>query len=233
MTNITNLPLGVIFDMDGVLVDESQSYRASVQKTVKWFSGKDITPECIAEYKAGGGLNNDWDCTEAILTDLGKNVSREEMIKEFQRFYLGSKEDNSDGLIAKEEWLLDKDLLNELSQGFALGIVTGRPRDEALIALQTAGTEQFFSVLLAMEDCEGEKKKPNPYGVLKCLKKLDCDYGYYIGDTGDDMIAAKNSSVVGIGVLPPQDKSDKLRELLIEKGAKKVIASVNDIKEVL
>jgi phosphoglycolate phosphatase-like HAD superfamily hydrolase len=56
---------------------------------------------------------------------------------------------------------------------------------------------------------------------------------YYLGDTVDDAKAAKDGGVIGIGVLPPQDKSDALRAKLLEAGAYAVISDTNELLEFL
>ena len=50
----------LIFDMDGVLVDVSNSYRTAVKLTYEHYAKKELNYETIAEAKALGGLNNDW-----------------------------------------------------------------------------------------------------------------------------------------------------------------------------
>src|SRR3989338_2424146 len=54
----------LIFDIDGVLVDVSKSYRAAIKQTVEHFTGKEITLEEIQALKNKGGYNNDWDAAE-------------------------------------------------------------------------------------------------------------------------------------------------------------------------
>lgn len=66
----------LIFDMDGVLVDVSQSYREAIRAVPQVFFEsvcglkaveKDlVTPEIVEAFKLAGGLNNDWDCTAAV-----------------------------------------------------------------------------------------------------------------------------------------------------------------------
>ena len=41
----------LVFDMDGVLVDVSESYRETIQQTVHNFTGKSVTREEIQEWK--------------------------------------------------------------------------------------------------------------------------------------------------------------------------------------
>ena len=60
------------------------------------------------------------------------------------------------------------------------------------------------------------------------------EYLIYFGDTVDDAKCALNMpSAYGVGVLPPSDKSDELKELLLQAGAKEVINNINDIKTIL
>ena len=49
----------IVFDMDGVLVDVSQSYRETIRETVRHFGGPDVSHERIQDYKNSGGWNND------------------------------------------------------------------------------------------------------------------------------------------------------------------------------
>jgi HAD superfamily hydrolase (TIGR01548 family) len=70
----------IIFDMDGVLVDVSESYREAIRMTARHFfqdaPGYDKLPdplfslEDLAEVKQSGGLNNDWETTYRIISLL-------------------------------------------------------------------------------------------------------------------------------------------------------------------
>jgi HAD superfamily phosphatase len=71
-------PLDIlIFDMDGVLIDVSRSYRETIRKTVQIYfetclglkKGNKplITQDDISLFKSMGGFNNDWDLTSGLL----------------------------------------------------------------------------------------------------------------------------------------------------------------------
>lgn len=70
----------LIFDMDGVLIDVSRSYRETIQRTVQIYlktclGFKDgeagpVTKEDISLFKSAGGFNNDWDLTSGLLLYL-------------------------------------------------------------------------------------------------------------------------------------------------------------------
>ncbi len=67
----------LIFDIDGVLIDVSESYRSAIRQTVQLylqdvlglrpFAGGLVSPEDVAAFKLAGGFNNDWDLTIGIL----------------------------------------------------------------------------------------------------------------------------------------------------------------------
>jgi HAD superfamily phosphatase len=67
----------LIFDMDGVLIDVSRSYRETIQQTVQIYfetclgfergKGRLVTEEDISLFKSAGGFNNDWDLTSGLL----------------------------------------------------------------------------------------------------------------------------------------------------------------------
>ena len=213
----------LIFDIDGVLVDVSKSYRAAIKETAEYFTGTGISFEEIQDCKNRGGLNNDWDLTEAIIKCKGKSIDKKKIIKKFQNYY--------NNLIKNEKWLLDKRILKSLSKGYILAILTGRPRKEAYSVLKRNKIANCFSTIIAMEDIT--KQKPFPDGILKILNQYSNSEAYYFGDTIDDMKTAISGKVKPIGVLPPQDKSAQLQNLLIKNGAKIVIGNINEIMKAL
>jgi len=225
------IPLeALLFDMDGVLVDVSASYRLAIKKTVERFLGKDISLEEIQEYKARGGYNNDWDLTEAIMLSHGLRVPKEEIIDVFQHFYLGS---DFNGFVSNERWLLNREVLEELSMTYKLGIVTGRPRVEAEHALSKFGVERYFDVVIAMEDVPPDRAKPDPYGIELALRKLGVKRALYAGDNIDDIKSAVSAGVVPVGIISPLSDEDKMARIFEKAGAKQVLRSVNHILEVL
>jgi HAD superfamily phosphatase len=70
----------LIFDMDGVLIDVSKSYRKTIQTTIKVYletclgfestNAGWVTNEEISLLKSAGGFNSDWDVTSGLLLYL-------------------------------------------------------------------------------------------------------------------------------------------------------------------
>lgn len=220
----------ILFDMDGVLVDVSLSYRLAIKRTVGYFTGRRVSFSQIQEYKNRGGLNNDWDLTEIMLKEYGKRIEQKRIIEVFQEIYLG---ENFDGLIRNERWLLDVKILEIIDKDFKLGIVTGRSRMEACYTLKRFNVERYFPVLVAMDNLPLGKAKPDPFGIKLALMQLGSTKAYYIGDTIDDMIAARRANVVPIAVARMSAGCEKQKGLLHNSGARWVLGDINNILEVL
>lgn len=227
----------VLFDMDGVLVDVSNSYRKAIAETASHFLGREITLNAVKRYKNIGGYNDDWDCTAAMLNDAGVKVPFDRIVKEFQRRYRG---EDWDGLIANEPPLIEESTLDELkTDGRVLGIVTGRPRQEARWTLNRFDWEDRFPLLVAKEQQDG-RTKPDPFCLQKAIAMfaaagtpLEPDEVAYVGDSIDDMKAANRAGVCSIGVIPPYQETDKHTERLTKAGAHVVLDDVNDLCDLL
>jgi histidinol-phosphate aminotransferase len=222
-------PEAILFDVDGVLVDDSASYRTAIRMTAQHFLREEISPDEIQRFKDRGGYNDDWDLTEALIGSRGKSVPREEIVETFQLFYRGV---DFSGTIANEKWLLRPGILDELKKRCKLGIVTGRPREEAEYVLRRFGAEKYFDVIVAIEDTRG-KGKPDPAGIRMALEKLGVRRALYLGDNVDDIRAARAAGVVPIGVIGTSGTEEEQRMLLSREGAERILGSVNDIVGVL
>ena len=223
-------PEAILFDMDGVMVDVDSSYRMAIKKTAEFFVKEEITFEEIQKYKDKGGYNDDWDLTEAIIMSRKKRITKIGIINLFQQFYLGR---NWEGLIQNEQLLLDVDMLDKLNENYKLGIVTGRPRKELEYTLKRFKISKYFDITVCMEDTKG-KGKPDPFGIELALKKLKAGRAIYVGDTIDDIVAAKAAGITPAAVL--QDNSPnykKKKEKFIGLGSKYILQSVNEVYGIL
>jgi histidinol-phosphate aminotransferase len=200
LDEIKRMPDGIIFDIDGVLVDVSRSYREAIKQTVKVIAGKDVTDSDIEAIKKLPNSNNDWDVTYALINGIAdlKGIDRNAELylavkKKFQELYLGGLRDREKIMVSMEtfDWLK--------KQGYRLGIVTSRPRDEALCALRQFIPE-FFSedCIIALEDCDAEKPNPNP--LLLAKERMGCRAAVYVGDTINDVLAAKAADMFFVSV---------------------------------
>lgn len=215
----------IVFDMDGVLIDASKSYRVAVQKTFQLFARQEIAAEELSATKKLGGLNNDWDLTDFLLKKYGFEIEYDEIVKVFQTFY--------EKLADIEEPLITKEYLDNLSKNYNLAIFTGRLKQEAFFTLDKHGFTNYFYPIITMDEVGVDRQKPDCLGLEMIKEKIITDKIYYLGDTVDDMTCAITAEVTGIGVLPPQDKSEELKQLLKSKDAMVVLEQATDLEEFL
>jgi histidinol-phosphate aminotransferase len=220
-------PEALLFDMDGVLVEVSESYIRAIKETAEHILGESIEVDEIQQYKTQGGFNNDWDLTEAIIRSRGVSMEKKSIIDTFQNIYRGVQ---WNGVIQNEQWIVDRTIIQQLYETYPLGIVTGRPREEALYALDRFAMKEYFSVVVTLEDVPHEEK-PHPRGIQRALDALEVKRAFYVGDTIDDVRAARAAGIVPV-VITPSD-TPAVREPLLEAGAAYLIPSIDAIMEVL
>jgi HAD superfamily phosphatase len=213
----------LVFDMDGVLVDVSESYRETIACAAEQFTGVKPTREYIQECKNSGGFNDDWKLTHYIVTEAGVDAPFEGVKDCFQRLFLG-------GLMLRERWVAQPGLLRRLAERFHMAIFTGRPRDEAELTLKRfAGAVVFHPMV-----CMGETRnpKPHPEGLLEIVAGRPSS-AFYIGDTVDDAQCARAAGVPFIGIAAPSNPLYlDLVFLFQAAGAYAIVDDINYIEEV-
>jgi histidinol-phosphate aminotransferase len=209
-------PQAILFDMDGVLVDVSGSYRRAILETAASFGAK-ITQEDIHAIKAEGDANNDWIVTKRLLSRAGIEADLAEVTARFEALYQGEGEKR--GLREEESLRVDRAWLMKLKARYPLGIVTGRPRSDALYLLEREGLSDLFSALVCMEDAP---RKPDPRPVALCLERLGVERAWLLGDTPDDIHAARRAGVLPIGIIAPLEETAHATATLTGAGAARV-----------
>lgn len=219
----------IIFDMDGVIVNTTNSFNVATIKTYYHFTKKELTSKEINEIKYQGGFNSDWD----ILMHLFKKDCIDIKFEDMAKYYMDLYFDGKGGLIDDEPLILTKAHINELLENYNLAVFTGRDTESAMYTLRKWDLEEYFYPIITFECVGINHQKPDTKGVSIIKEKVIANEIYYLGDTVDDMMCARNSSVKGIGVLPPRDKSDKLRSRLLEEGAITCLETTTDLSKFL
>jgi HAD superfamily hydrolase (TIGR01548 family) len=217
----------LVFDMDGVLVDVSESYRATIVETVRHFTGLEVPRELIQDYKNQGGWNNDWALSQKIVVDLTqKDIPYDTVVQVFQSYFFGP---NNDGLVMRERWLPAPGMLERLGETFDLTIFTGRLRDEAQFTLTRFVPGLKWSMLVGDDDVQNAK--PAPDGLIRIAAAHPGAELTYLGDTVDDARSARAAGVRFVGVAHPRHEG--LPDLLRAEGAIAIIADINELETVL
>ena len=124
----------IVFDMDGVLAEVTESYRESIVQTVRYFTGKTVSRDAIQDYKNQGGWNNDWALSQKIAADFGTQIDYDTVIEKFNEYFLG---ENGNGLVTRESWFPQAGLAGTVGRALrTCRLFTGRLRYEADITLR-------------------------------------------------------------------------------------------------
>jgi HAD superfamily phosphatase len=219
----------IVFDMDGVLAEVTESYREAIVQTVEHFTGKHIARDLIQDYKNQGGWNNDWALSQKIAADLGVEIPYNVVIDYFNEIFIGK---NGDGLIQREQWFPQPGLLERLRQRFALAIFTGRLQYEAEITLKRFAPDCPFDPLLCAEHVT--KSKPAPDGLLAIQRLNPGRKLWYVGDTVDDARSARAAGVPFIGIAARNhSRREEILRLFEQERAVAVLENVNEIESAL
>jgi HAD superfamily phosphatase len=218
----------LVFDMDGVLVDVTESYRETIAQTVEHFTGAKLTNEQIQDYKNQGGWNDDWKLSHHIVAAAGVAAAFEEVKAYFQSIFLGN---GSDGLMQRERWVAKPGALERLNHAFRFAVFTGRPKEDARLTLDRFAPELLFDPVIGMYDVE--RHKPDPEGLLRILQENSGSTVFYVGDTVDDARAARAACVPFIGIAAPSNPLYiDLVFLFQEEGAYAIVDDINYLEEV-
>lgn len=215
----------LIFDMDGVLVDVTESYRATIQATVKHFTGDQPSREEIQDWKNRGGWNDDWLLSTEMIRRRGGNASYDEVVDYFQKLFHG---DGTNGMILRERWVASNGLFDRLGETHHLAVFTGRLRWEANMTLDRFLPDRFTPVVGADDVA---RTKPDPEGLHKIRGSLEHGQCWYVGDTVDDARASAAAQIPFIGIAARGNpRYGELVRLLREAGAIAILDDINSLE---
>ena len=250
----------ILFDIDGVIRDVTNSYRMAIQETVSFFCGWKPSIQDIDLIKSEGVWNNDWDLSHEMIKRYAQNNSsflsvptRQELIKCFENYYFGG-DPNHDpsewsGFINNEKLLINKKFFDELTQRkIGWGFVSGAELPSAKFILERR-LGLTSAPLIAMGDAP---EKPDPTGLISLSSKLsEKPLGFsnppiaYIGDTVADVKTVINARIkipdqkfISLAIAPPHLHVDSSREKrlryeaeLKKAGADLIIKSMDNLKK--
>ncbi len=249
----------ILFDIDGVIRDVTNSYRMAIQETVSFYCGWKPSIQDIDSIKSEGCWNNDWDLSlEMINRNIRHNKlsysppNKRILIECFEKFYFGGnpKHDSKEwsGFIKNETLLVKKELFDELTQHkIGWGFVSGAELPSAKFILEER-LGLFSAPLIAMGDAPD---KPNPTGFISLSSKLsEIPLGVsnipiaYVGDTVADIKTVLNARLripdqkfISLAIAPPhlhfdfnKEKRLNYEDKLKEAGADLIIKSMDNFK---
>jgi histidinol-phosphate aminotransferase len=218
-------PQAIVFDLDGVLADVSRSQTVAIIETAKSF-GVEITPADVELGKAGGNANDDWGLTRDLCAARGVGIPLDVLTERYEGLYQGR--GASPGLKELERPLVDVDTWRRWGRDRPLAVVTGRPRPDAEEFLERFDLMSGIAVLITRDEAP---LKPDPAPVRLALETLGVTAAWMLGDTPDDVVAARGAGVVPIGVIAPGDDPIQARQRL--RLAARVLDQITDLEEMM
>lgn len=185
--------IGVIFDLDGTLLDTLEDLKDSVNYVLKMHNYKERTLEEIRNF-VGRGIR--------VLMEkaLPKDIASEEFeicLSEFVKYYETNKQVKTrpyPGIMEVLKVLRDKNI--------KIGVVSNKFQS-AVEALNAYYFQDYIPVAIGNQ--QGLKTKPAPDSVYLAAKQLGLAIGhdkiYFVGDSEVDIMTAHNANIPIISVL--------------------------------
>ena len=181
---------GVIFDLDGTLLDTLQDLRDSVNEILRNHGYPERSLEDIRNFVGNGARN-------LICRALPEGSSSEEMEQcfiEYRAYYA----EHSQIKTCPYEGI--PELLQELkNRRIVLAVVSNKSEDtvKELCKIYFPG-----SIAVATGDLQGYQKKPAPDNVIRAMEcaGIEKEAAIYVGDSEVDIQTARNCGLKGVFV---------------------------------
>jgi HAD superfamily hydrolase (TIGR01509 family) len=206
---------GVIFDIDGTLVDSFATLVSVLNIILKKYQLDPVSEEFLAS------------CFRRNM-NLGETL-HENYSSSFEEPFIETLRSDILDLFLKVEVeevkpfpgvdrLFEKLKTHQLK----IGIATGRmsPPENEWARFRRYGLEKYLNALVTSR--EVEQRKPSPDAIIECARRLEIPLGQslVVGDTASDIIAARRAGAIAVAVSTGQDSLESLKsqhpELLFE-----------------
>ncbi|MCM3162183.1 pyrophosphatase PpaX [Metabacillus litoralis] len=176
----------LLFDLDGTLINTNELIIESFLHTLHSYYPDQFKREDVLPF-IGPTL---YDTFNSINPE-----KVEEMVKVYRKF----NHEQHDVLVKEYETVFET-VKTLKEKGFKLGIVTTKIRATVNMGLTLTKLDQFFDVVVTLDDVENAKPHPEP--VLKALEQLGSkpEETIMVGDNHHDVEAGKNAGTKTAGV---------------------------------
>ncbi|HDR4905509.1 TPA: pyrophosphatase PpaX [Bacillus cereus] len=169
----------VLFDLDGTLINTNELIISSFLHTLNTYYPNQYKREDVLPF-IGPSLHDTFSKIDESKV--------EEMIASYRQF----NHDHHDELV--EEYETVYETVRELKkQGYKVGIVTTKARQTVEMGLQLSKLDEFFDVVVTIDDVEHVKPHPEP--LQKALELLDAkpEEALMVGDNHHDIVGGQNA----------------------------------------
>lgn len=180
---------GIVFDLDGTLIDSLADVADIANRVLATFGFEQRLKEEY-RYFAGQGTYS----LMASSSGSKDNALIVKMVEEFERVYANSQN------ISKVFDGITKTLEAIHSRGIKMAVLSNKPEHLTRLCVDKNFDSSMFKAVFGQK--KGREIKPHPQGALEIadIFGLTPSEIAIIGDTKNDILAAKNGSFTSIGV---------------------------------
>jgi len=205
----------VLFDLDGTLIDTNELIIASFMHTLGTYYPDKYKREDVLPFMG------------PTLTETFTSIDMEraeEMMQHYRDFNISK----HDELVTEFPGVFET--IRTLKEaGFKIGIVTTKVLNTVEKGLKLTKLDQFFDVVVTLDDVE--KAKPDPEPIFKALDLLGSkpEEAMMVGDNSHDILGGKNAGTKTAGVA----WSIKGREFLMGFEPDYMLENMADLLDIL
>ena len=183
---------GIIFDLDGTLINSVEDIADSLNYTLKRYGFESHSVENVMDWIGEGAIEL---IRKAIPADKIANLDVPRFLWEYREQYRQNYAVKSTIYEGIPSLLASLEKLN-----FSMNILSNKPDDLTSLVAGHFFSNSKFDNILGMRD--GIPRKPDPAAVLEIAAniKLKPSELLYIGDSGTDIQTARNSQIKVVAV---------------------------------
>lgn len=180
------MKIGIIFDLDGTLLDSLGDIADAVNHTLRQFGLPEQTGDRIRQVTGNGA--------EMLIRGAMPENAAEDLVMEVLAAYKVYYDAHCQIKTKPYPGILET--LEALAETYPLAVVSNKP-DAAVKQL----CAKFFPNVYALGESEAIPRKPAPDMIWKAMEKIGTPNCIYVGDSQQDVIAAKNADAPCLSVL--------------------------------
>ena len=177
---------GILFDLDGTLLDTLEDLKDATNATLRHFGCSERTLEEIRSFVGNGARNQ----IRMSLPGREDDPNLDEVLSWYQEYYPRHCQ------IKTAPYAGILEALKELGEKYPLAIVSNKP-DSAVKIL----CAEYFPGVYAQGVTDDCPRKPAPDMVLRAMEAIGVERCIYVGDSEVDIRTAKNAGVPCVSVL--------------------------------
>jgi phosphoglycolate phosphatase len=180
---------GLIFDLDGTLIDSKVDLIYSVNAMLREMKRPELAEETISGYIGHGA-------PQLVMRALG-GAAREEELKDALQFFLRYYEEHKMDSTCAYPGVAKT--LAQLSH-LPMAVLTNKPAHISVRILNSLGLAKYFRMIYGGNSFES--KKPDPFGATKILQEfgIAAREALLVGDSEVDVQTARNAGMQAAAV---------------------------------